>query len=314
MSRPCQHDVNTRTGGAIISGVPDKRRVAGLSWCAATLLLGPFPAQSPSVDVSVNALTTAAVAYVADYKKQFAFLIADEEYAQTLYNADGRKVRARVVKAELFLTYLPVDDEWMAIRDVMEVDGEKIQDREDLRALLLKSSELRLVKHLAQRNARFNLGRVERTFNEPTLPLLLLDPRRAARVKFDRTRVARTADLTLATLGFEERDRPTLIATREGDSVRGKGEFVIDARTGAVRHTVFRFTRPGIDVRLETVYAKDEKLDLWLPSTFTERYESGGTVGGRRPRTDAERALHELVECQATYSNYRRFDVTARIK
>jgi hypothetical protein len=271
-------------------------------------------AQAPNPDVSKRALTKVAVDYVADYKKQFAFLIADEEYTQTQFDADGRTAQTRVLKAELFLTYLAADDEWMAVRDVIEVDGRPVRDREDLRALLLKSGERRLIKALAERNARFNIGRMERTFNEPTLPLLLLDPKRVSRVKLDRRAVTAAPDATLATLSFEERDRPTLIRTHDGESIRGKGELLIDARTGAVRHTIFQFTLPGVDVKLETAYARDEKLNLWLPSVFTERYESGGNVGGRRARNQLEHASHELIECVAKYSNYRRFDVTVRIK
>lgn len=290
----------TRNAGLIVAFV-----------AAGSVLLS---AQAPKIDVSERALIGAAVRYVADYETQFAFLIADENYVQTLYNADGREIQKRVLTAELFLTYLPADDTWMAIRDVSDVDGQPIKDRDDLRALLLKSRELRLMARLAERNARFNIGRVERTFNEPTLPLLLLDPKRAPRVKFDRRSVVRAVDETLATLAFEEPERPTLIVTKDFEAVRGRGELVIDAATGAVRHTTFQFARPGIDVKLETSYVKDEKLNLWLPSVFTERYESGGTAGGRRPRNAFEAGVRELVECQANYSNYRRFDVTGRIK
>ena len=275
---------------------------------------GPLSAQAQKIDVSEKALMSAAVKYVAEYEKQFAFLIADEEYTQTVFDADGRKAQTRVLKAEMFLTYLPADGEWMAVRDVLEVDGVPVKDREDLRALLAKRAELRLVKQLTWRNSRYNLGRVERNFNEPTLALLLLDRKRVPRVKFDRKRVVRDEDATLATLAFEEKETPTLVATPNEGAVRARGEFLLDAATGTVRRTVFQLTRPGIDARLETSYTRDAKLDLWLPSVFTERYESGNRVGGVRMSSDAARASRELIECVAKYTNYRRFEVTARIK
>jgi hypothetical protein len=275
---------------------------------------GPLSAQAQKIDVSEKALTSAAVRYVAEYEKQFAFLIADEEYTQTVFDADGRKAQTRVLKAELFLTYLPADGEWMAVRDVLEVDGVPVKDREDLRALLAKRAELRLVKQLTWRNSRYNLGRVERNFNEPTLARLLLDRKRVPRVKFDRKRVVRDNDATLATLAFEEKETPTLVATPNEGAVRARGEFLLDAATGTVRRTVFQLTRPGIDARLETSYTRDDKLELWLPSVFTERYESGNRVGGVRMSSDAARASRELIECVAKYTNYRRFEVTARIK
>jgi len=292
------------------------RVAARLGVIVAVLLVGgPLSAQIPKVDISEKALTSAAVKYVAEYEKQFAFLIADEEYTQTVFDADGRKTQTRVLKAEMFLTYLPADGEWMAVRDVLEVDGEPIKGREDLRALLAKREELRLVKQLTWRNSRYNLGRVERNFNEPTLALLLLDSKRTPRVKFDRKRVVRDDDITLATLAFEEKEAPTLVATPNEGAVRAKGEFVLDAATGTVRRTVFQLTRPGIDARLVTSYTKDDKLNLWLPSVFTERYESSSYAGGGiRLPSNAARASRELVECVAKYTNYRRFEVTARIK
>jgi len=292
-------------------------RVATRFWVivAAVITSGPLSAQTPKIDVSEKALTSAAVKYVAEYEKQFAFLIADEEYTQTVFDADGRKSQSRVLKAELFLTYLPADGEWMAVRDVLEVDGEPVKNREDLRALLAKREELRLVKQLTWRNSRYNLGRVERNFNEPTLPLLLLDRKRIPRVKFDRKRLEKEEDITLATLGFEEKEPPTLVATPSEGAVRAKGEFVLDAATGTVRRTVFQLTRPGIDARLVTSYTKDNKLNLWLPSVFTERYESSSQAGGgMRLAGSAARASREVIECVAKYTNYRRFEVTARIK
>lgn len=282
--------------------------VASCAWTASASM------QAPKINLSEKALTAAAVRYVADYEKQFAFLIADEEYRQTVFDADGRRARTQLLKAELFLTYLPADDEWIAVRDVMEVDGQPVKGREDLRALLLKREHMPLVREIIHRNAKYNIGRVERNFNEPTLPLLLLSAKRIPRIKFDRLSVVKEPDATLATLAFEERQAPTLIQSREEGSVRSKGQFLLDAATGTVRHTLFQLTRPGIDVRLETSYVKDEKLKLWVPSVFTERYETGDRIGGARTTNPAARASSERVECEAKYSNYRRFEVTARIK
>jgi hypothetical protein len=157
-----------------------------------------------------------------------------------------------------------------------------------------------LASRLVARNARYNIGNVQRNFNEPTLPLLLLEPKRVGGVKFDRKKVEQSEGLTLVTLGFNER-RDTLVTGPRGP-LPAKGEVVIDAATGTVRHTTFELSTPGTNVKLATAYTKDEKLNLWLPSVFTERYESD--TG----------AMRELVLCEAKYSNYRRFEVTAKIK
>src|SRR5512140_3749044 len=100
------------------------------------------PADTQQPDTSLKALVAAASRYVAHYQQDFAFLIADESYSQTRTDAGGH-VHCRLMKSEFFLTYLPADDEWVAVRDVMEVDGTSVTNREDLRTLLAKGGEIR---------------------------------------------------------------------------------------------------------------------------------------------------------------------------
>ena len=284
--------------------------MATLSSLLLPIALSLAAVQAPKIDLSEKALTALAAKYVAGYEKEFAFLIADEHYTQARINASGRTVQTRVLRSELFLTYLPADGEWIAVRDVMEVDGVPVTQREDLRAFLSQKDQLHgLTSRLVARNAQYNIGSVTRNFNEPTLPLLLLEEKRISPVKFDRKRVERDGAATLATLAFEERGSGTLVSERQGP-VPAKGEFVLDVSTGAITRTLFLLKRPGVDVRLETTYVKDDKLDLWLPSVFTERYVSGAfTIGSRSVIRD-----RETIECEARYANYRRFEVTARIK
>lgn len=255
-------------------------------------------------DLSTKALVAATAKYVAKYQQDFAFLIADEAYSQTRTDARGG-VERRLMQSEVFLSYLPADNEWLAVRDVIQVDATPVKDRDDLRALLAKRDEMRgLIAKLIARNARFNIGRVSRNFNEPTLPLLLFSEKRVGDIKFDRKSVERTGNVTLATLAFTERGRPTLVRGPNG-ATPAKGEIVVEAGTGVVRRTTFELAytvdKFGVKVRLTTDYAKDEKIGLWLPSVFNERYESTGI-------------LDEVILCQAIYTNYRRFDVVARIK
>jgi hypothetical protein len=257
--------------------------------------------QARPPDTSVKALVAAASRYVAQYQQDFAFLIANESYSQTRTDAGGH-VQHRLLTSEFFVTYLPADDEWVAVRDVMDVDGQPVTRREDLRPLLAKGGEIRgLISQVIARNARYNIGTTTRNFNEPTLPLLLLGEKRVREVKFERGSITPDGSTVLATLEFEERGRPTLVRGPEG-SMPGKGEIVLEAATGVIRRTTFELDRTGVKVKLTTDYAPDPKLKLWLPATFTERYET--TTG----------TIYELILCEATYADYRRFDVTARIK
>ena len=187
------------------------------------------------------------------------------------------------------------------ISKIAEVDGEPVEDREDLRALLQKGETVSVVRSVLSRNSRFNLGSIIRNFNEPTLALLILEPHRVQRFSFDRQEVIRNAGQTSARLSFRERERPTLVRDGENRPVYSRGEITIDAATGRVERTMIELLDDNVLARLTTTYALDEKVDMWVPVTFAERYE----------RTSRDR---EVILCEAAYTNYRRFEVTARIK
>jgi hypothetical protein len=273
----------------------------------ATLTATPRPPGQDRVDISTSALVAGAVTYVQEYQRTFSFLVADEESVQRLVTIGGTDRPAppadeRRLTGELFMTYLPVDREWISVHDVMEVDGEPVTDREDLRALLQTGDLTSVVKRVADHNARYNIGSVVRNFNEPTLPLLIFGEQRVDNFRFERGTVEEWPDATLVTLMFEERRRPTLIKSARGGPVYSKGEITLEAATGRIRRTLFELRDGSITARLSTTYRLDDTLELWVPATFTERYE--------RDR-DGER---EIIVGEAVYSNYRRFEVTGRIK
>jgi hypothetical protein len=262
-------------------------------------LLRAAPARVASDDLSVKSLVASASKYVARYEQEFAFLLAEETYSQTRLKGTST-LEQRNLKSEFFLTFLPGDDEWVAVRDVKTVDDQPVATGDDLRTLLATKAEFRgLIAQVVNRNSRYNIGPVTRTFNEPTLPLLLLETKRVSDVKFDRGAVVKDEETTLVTLNFSERGRPTLVRGPDG-SAPATGELVIEAGTGTIRRTRFDLDRSGIRARLTTTYARDPRLKLWLPDTFTERYETSST--------------QEIVVCEAQYSNYRRFEVNARIR
>src|SRR6187399_179461 len=128
---------------------------------AAALTIVPAGAVSSAPpDLSVKALVAAASKYVAQYEQEFAFLVADEAYTQTRLQASAA-VQSRELRSELFLAFLPVDKEWVAVRDVMRVDGTPVAVRDDLRALLSRREATRgVASEIVERNARYNIGKV----------------------------------------------------------------------------------------------------------------------------------------------------------
>ena len=275
---------------------------AAVALVAAWLVPALAQSAAPRPDTSTDALVTAARKYVDAYEKSFAFLVADEWYEQVQRDQDGRVLLQRILRSELFLTYVAADGEWIAVRDVIEVDGKPVTNRERLRDLLAKGGQFRgVAKQVIESNARYNIGSVSRNFNEPTLPLLLFDSKRIGSVDFDRKNVTRNGPITLATLAFEEREGYTIVGGPAGRSAPARGTLVLDAATGTVRQTTFEIRHLDIRASLKTQYEHEAKLDLWLPVTFSERYERSKDV-------------KEVIECEAKYSNYRRFEATGRIK
>jgi hypothetical protein len=286
---------------------------------AVTLDLTSAAAQQPSatyLDLSVDGVVRVAAAYVKAYQEQLNYLIADEAYTQQIRSQipDDRTPKARTMKSELFFMFTPANGDWMAIRDVIEVDRKPVTGRPDLRTALETLPAAQVAGAFKASNSRFNIGRTQRNFNEPILSLLVLDARYLLNFTFERKRVERAASGTLVTLAFTETSAPTLIRDLQLRPVFSKGELVIDAATGRVHRAQLRVTIGGVSFELTTTYTADERLGLWVPAHFRERYEEGmRPPGSARTQLENTRSHEELV-CEARYSNYRRFETTARIK
>ena len=135
--------------------------------------------QPARLDTSAAAVVDAAAAYVKTYQEELSFVIADEIYTQQVRNQvppDNAMPRSRTLKSELFFMFAPADRTWMAIRDVTQVDGKPVDHRPDLKSALQTLPAQQVAGTFKTYNSRFNLGRVIRNFNEPTLSLLVLDP------------------------------------------------------------------------------------------------------------------------------------------
>ena len=262
--------------------------------------------QTAREDFSTKAVVARAASYVAEYQQKLTSVVADEDYAQAVLAqvpADPEMPRTRRLRSEVFFIFEPVGRQWMAIRDPILVDGLPVQDRPNVRQAFETMAPSEIRRHYADLNARWNVGRITRNFNESTLGLLVLDAEHRERFRFDRRSVIRDGATTLVTLEFREQDRPTLIRDATIGQVFSRGEIVTDA-AGVIRRTVFRLALNQLKVELVTDYRVDAKLGIWVPVLFTERYERG------RPGS----TRHDQITCEATYSNYRRFDVVTRIK
>lgn len=246
--------------------------------------------------------------YVETYGEKASLVVGSEHYEQRLSNERGRHDERQIV-AEFAIVHDETLHEWLGFRDVIAVDGKPIADHNDRLVGILTSRSNRLseARALSDEGARFNIGHMYRNFNVPTTALFFFKPGNLGRFKFSERDPAPDGSIAI---GFRETKKPTIIRTSEGGSVPSEGEIWVDPATGTIRRTRLRFgdlspllgARSIGTIEVDVTYALDDRLGMWLPETMREAYDvvSGGNMERETGRAD--------------YSNYRRFQTSARIK
>lgn len=261
-------------------------------------------AQPADPDLTLDVVLRRAAAYVEAYQNALRSVIAEERYRQSSVG------RTRLLRSDLLVFGVPGSREpWVAFRDVIEVDGLPVADRQQrLEDLFLASPAITraLRRRLVAESARFNLGTIRRDMNVPTMALLLLGDSDQARVTFREAGEERTAEGDRWTVAFEEVTSPALIQLGDGRELFAKGLVSIDPTSGRVFMTDLRIrdseTRLEVDIRVR--YARDDRLDILVPERMDERYVV------RPPVTSSRLSVATIrVDAQATYSNFRRFGV-----
>jgi hypothetical protein len=247
-----------------------------------------------------------AGAYVLQYERAIQGLMVQEDYQQVvLTRQSASSAASRRLRSELLM----VDAGrfgWIAFRDVFEVDGRPVRDREERLSRLLghvTADSIQQARSLVAEGSRFNLNApgvvVDRTINTPMVALMFLRPSEQRRSVFKFGKTTQINGLTCVSLGFNERDKPALIGSNADATTQGT--FSIEADTGRVVQSELRMesvvgTRLLVRARLGVKYAPVAKLDLWLPESMDEQYE---IEPGRQSITG-----------HASYSDFRQFNVT----
>mgnify|MGYP006268642195 CR=1 FL=1 len=274
---------------------PVSRLVTAIAAVAIACTAPAVAAHAPQT-LSVDTVIERAGEYVRGYRDDLTYVMATETYVQTLTGGYSLYDMDETLESEVYFVYVPADRVWMAIRDVLVADGKKLLNRPDVRSIL-NSGQVGAARELKAKNATYNLGTIYRNFNEPTLSLQILDDEHRPKTTFVRQKVKDGK----YTVSFAEHGKPTLIVNTDGSPAYSKGELVIDGATGRVERAELRIRLGKVDATLTTTYRPDEKLKMWVPTTFEEKYDG-----------DGRRA--EKINGKATYGDFSRFDVQVRIK
>jgi len=241
----------------------------------------------------LHAVLSRVVQYVADYRRQYSAVVADEDYRQ-------ETPRAQVhLRSDVLLVKTPDPEGWVSFRDVYEVDGVAVRDRDDrLKKLFLDPSieataQLRKIK---EESARYNIGDVVRNVNVPLFPLIFLDPANVPRFEFKMGGRRESKGVRVWEIRYAERQRPTIVT-----NTRASGWFLVDQARGAVVQTgTYYVDSLNQSAEIVVQYAQDATIGMWVPSEMNEVYLS---ATGRL-----------LVKGTAMYSRLRRFQVTTEEK
>jgi VWFA-related protein len=275
----------------------------------------------PAADPELADVLKRAGEYVMEYERTFHDIVAEEEYVQRAPSANSGIPERRRTFADLVFVRLPGPIPWASFRDVYEVDGKAVRDRDQrLERLFARGSTsgLERAEALLAESARYNIG-VERTANLPTLPLLFLHAQNQARFSFSRRGGADRANIV--EVAYREVSRPTLLRGRRPDQrpdapaadLPASGRFWIDAKRGTVVRTEMSLGGTGEAegaAKISTTYRAEPTLAMWVPEEMKELYSLGGggpVLGGMLRSYMCNGCYTEAV---ARYRRMRRFQVT----
>ncbi|MCX6549474.1 MAG: hypothetical protein NTY02_00450, partial [Acidobacteria bacterium] len=240
--------------------------------------------------------------YVEAYEREYSVLVAEEEYRQ---NADRKSVRLR---SDLLFVKPETSDTWISFRDVFEVDGTAVRDREDrLKRLFLEpgieaGAQLTMIK---DESARYNIGPFERNINVPQFPLKILNASNRDRFHFRLAGRTDTAGVQVWRIDFKETARPTLVTDLSDRDVPTAGWFTVEQGSGAIVETGLKFDEGAYTAVIVVQYRLDQNLGMWVPARMTEDYR---ILRQRGPGAFGA-AYVTALDGTATYTKYRRFQV-----
>jgi hypothetical protein len=253
--------------------------------------------RTPAHDGELDAVLARVARYVDTYLAELGNVVAEESYQQVL-RTGTRVISARRTKSDLLL--LRSKDDWIAFRDVFEVDGRPVRDREDrLHKLFLENpaEALNQGRRISEESARYNLGDMYRTINTPVLALSFFQSAFLPTFTFERHGTATVDGTVLWRIDYKEVGSPTQIAHAvTGEDRPSTGSIFVEPSSGRIVRTVLKNGDAGMLVEMSVRYRPNDTMGLWMPAQMEERYFAPGT---RR----------ESISTEASYSGFRRFQV-----
>ena len=236
-------------------------------------------------------------AYVERFHQQLSQIVAEETYAQTVVNTsrltDTMLLQpSRTLRSDLILVRSVEEDRFVELRDVFEVDGRPVRDRQARLERLLGANANVAGSQIAaiiQESARYNVGTIRRNVNTPLLALMFLQDNYQGRFTFTHVRnetpvftesrdrgfndapVFRVST-EMWTIEYRERKNATVIRTPTGGNLPARGRFWIDPSTGAVLISELIVDGAGVIATVTVSYQSEPLMGFLVPTEMRESY------------------------------------------
>ena len=268
---------------------------------AAAAVVRPAAQQPPTL----TEVLARAGAYVLQLENNLSGTVAEEHYTQDLMRAGSLSTRGpaiqtnqqhRDLRSDVLLVRPEGADRYVQFRDVFEVDGRPVRDRDDRLAMLFlhpAPSTLEQLQEIREDSSRYNLGDISRNLNVPVLALMFLHPENQPRFMFTLARTGRAGQPW--EIEYLEVQPNTLIRTTAERDLPVRGRFRIEPDSGRIWLSELVAEDNVVHADITVTYELEGKLGFLAP---TEMRESIGMRNGTLE-----------IKGRATYTRFRRFQI-----
>ena len=246
---------------------------------------------------AVKDVLKSSAAYVERFQQQLSQIVAEETYTQLVVQTSRLTDTllmppSRTLRSDLILVRAAGEDRFVELRDVFEVDGKPVRDRQARLERLLGANSTAAGSQIAaiiQESARYNLGTIRRNVNTPLLALMFLQDNHQDRFafkhvtrdtpvfkesrdrEFNEAPVFRVAT-EMWTIEYQERRNATVIRTPSGGNLPARGRFWIDPSTAAVLISEMIVEGGGVIATVTVSYQSEPLMGFLVPTEMRESY------------------------------------------
>jgi len=297
--------------------------------CVSSVVLSGAGSDKPAKAVErvgLDVVLDRAAWYLDFFIDQFVNVVAEENYIQDANvmlpsfspligrggvaaappsPADIARARHRDLRSDFLLVKSPESEYLIPFRDVIEVDGVTVGDRQERLAKLFLRNEgaaggskaaLAQAEAIRDEGARYNLGAMRSTLGNPVLALGVLQASYQRRFKFSLGKEDRAVGPGVWAVDYQEVSSPAMITGEAGRDLFSHGRVWIDVATGRVFKTELHVEQPTVRAVVTTTFRFDDRFAIAVPQEMREHYTLG-----------TGNAVHTV----ASYGRFRRFDVKA---